>query len=160
MNSQLYNKSIPFPDEMRQHMATSMRSIGGSPQSGDGLKRNKELQEKKSISYQQLKRIKNYFDTYKGDFKDSEFILNGGFKMKSWVDMTLNQLRTNIKMSKQNRANAGETNQFISTHEKDDTNVRPSQTHKKTLERHANSLPSMPKINEEINRIKKLINGN
>jgi hypothetical protein len=71
MNSQLYNKSIPFPDEMRQHMATSMKSIGDNSQSGDGLKRNKELQEKKSISYQQLKRIKNYFDTYKGDFKDS-----------------------------------------------------------------------------------------
>lgn len=160
MNSKLYNKSIPFPDEMRQHMVTSRNMVGGSPQSGDGLKRNKELQEKKSLSYQQLKRIKNYFDTYNGDFKDSEFILNGGFKMKSWVDMTLNQLRNTIKMTQQNRANAGETNQFISTHEKDDTNVRPSQTHKKTLERHANSLPSYPKINEEINRIKTLINGN
>ena len=160
MNSKLYSKSIPFPDEMRQHMATSRGMVGGTPQSGDGLKRNKELQEKKSLSYQQLKRIKNYFDTYNGDFKDSEFILNGGFKMKSWVDMTLNQLRTTIKMTQQNRANAGETNQFISTHEKDDTNVRPSQTHKKTLERHANSLPSYPKINEEINRIKTLINGN
>lgn len=160
MNSKLYNKSIPFPDEMRQHMVTSRNMVGGSPQSGDGLKRNKELQEKKSLSYQQLKRIKNYFDTYNGDFKDSEFILNGGFKMKSWVDMTLNQLRNTIKMTQQNRANAGETNQFISTHEKDDTNVRPSQTHKKTLERHANSLPSYPKINEEINRIKNLINGN
>jgi hypothetical protein len=160
MNSKLYNKSIPFPDEMRQHMVTSRNMVGGSPQSGDGLKRNKELQEKKSLSYQQLKRIKNYFDTYNGDFKDSEFILNGGFKMKSWVDMTLNQLRNTIKMTQQNRANAGETNQFISTHEKDDTNVRPSQTHKKTLERHANSLPSYPKINEEINRIKILINGN
>ena len=160
MNSKLYNKSIPFPDEMRQHMVTSRNMVGGTPQSGDGLKRNKELQEKKSLSYQQLKRIKNYFDTYNGDFKDSEFILNGGFKMKSWVDMTLNQLRNTIKMTQQNRANAGETNQFISTHEKDDTNVRPSQTHKKTLERHANSLPSYPKINEEINRIKILINGN
>ena len=160
MNSKLYNKSIPLPDEKRQHMATSRNMVGGNPQSGDGLKRNKELQEKKSISYQQLKRIKNYFDTYNGDFKDSEFILNGGFKMKSWVDMTLNQLRTNIKMTQQNRANAGETNQFISTHKKDDTNVRPSQTHKKTLEKHANSLPSYPRINEEINRIKTLINGN
>ena len=160
MNSKLYNKSIPFPDEMRQHMLTSMRMIGGNPQSGEGIKRNKELQEKKSISYQQLKRIKNYFDTYKGDFKDSEFILNGGFKMKSWVDITLNQLRTTLKMSKQAKSDAGQSNQFLSTHEKDDTNVRPSQTHKNTLEKHANSLPSFPKINEEINRIKNLINGN
>ena len=31
---------------MRQHMATSRNMVGGNPQSGDGLKRNKELQEK------------------------------------------------------------------------------------------------------------------
>ena len=46
--------------------------------------------------------FERYIFYYKGDFKDSEFILNGGFKMKSWVDLTLNQLRTTIKMSKQN----------------------------------------------------------
>jgi hypothetical protein len=57
-------------------------------------------------------------------------------------------------MTQANRTAAGETNQYIDTHEKDDTNVRPSQTHKKATERHASSIP---KLTEEINKIKKLI---
>ena len=160
MNSKLYNRPIPLPPEMKQHLMMCMNSVGQIPQDSQGYKRNKELQGKNTISYTQMKRIKSYFDNYKGDFKDAEFILNGGLKMKYWVEQTLNQMRANIKMTQTNRTNAGESNQFIDSHEKYDTNVRPSQTHKKTLERHANSLPSFPKINEEINRIKNLINGN
>jgi hypothetical protein len=131
-----------------------MNYVGDVPKDSEGYKRNKDLQEKNTISYTQMKRIKGYFDNYKGDFKDAEFILNGGLKMKYWVDQTLNQLRTNIKMTQANRTAAGETNQYIDTHEKDDTNVRPSQTHKKATERHASSIP---KLTEEINKIKKLI---
>ena len=113
MNSELYGKPIPFPDDMKQHMTMCMSSVGSIPQDSEGYKRNKELQMKNTITYTQMKRIKNYFDNYKGDYKDSEFILNGGLKMKYWVDQTLNQMRANIKMTKTNRANAGETNQFI-----------------------------------------------
>lgn len=154
MNSELYGKPIPFPDEMKQHLTMCMNSIKSIPQNSEGYKRNKDLQTKNTISYAQMKRIKNYFDNYKGDYKDAEFILNGGLKMKYWIEQTLNQLRANIKMSKTNRTNAGETNQFIDTHEKDDTNVRPSQTHKKTSQRHATSIP---RITEELNKIKRLI---
>lgn len=154
MNSELYGKPIPFPDDMKQHLTMCMNSVGSIPQDSEGYKRNKDLQMKNTITYTQMKRIKGYFDNYKGDYKDSEFILNGGLKMKYWVDQTLNQMRANIKMTKANRANAGETNQFIADHKKDDTNVRPSQTHKKTSERHATSIP---KITEEINKIKMLI---
>jgi hypothetical protein len=63
-----------------------------------------------------MKRIKNYFDNYKGDYKDVEFILNGGLKMKYWIDQTLNQMRANIKMTKTNRANAEkQTNSLVIT---------------------------------------------
>jgi len=139
---------------MKQHLLMCMNYVGDVPKDSEGYKRNKDLQEKNTISYTQMKRIKGYFDNYKGDFKDAEFILNGGLKMKYWVDQTLNQLRTNIKMTQANRTAAGETNQYIDTHEIDDTNVRPSQTHKKATERHASSIP---KLTEEINKIKKLI---
>ena len=154
MNSKLYNRPIPFPPEMKQHLTMCMNSVGQIPQDSQGYKRNKELQGKNTISYTQMKRIKSYFDNYKGDFKDAEFILNGGLKMKYWVEQTLNQMRANFKMTQTNRTNAGESNQFIDSHEKDDNNVRPSQTHKKATERHASSIP---KITEEINKIKKLI---
>ena len=103
-----------------------------------------------------IKGIKNYFDNYKGDVESPEFVLNGGQKMKAWVDLQLNQMRANIKMTKMNRTNAGETNQFIDDHEKEGI-IRPSQTHRKTVERHATSIPKFPKITEEINKIKKLI---
>ena len=67
--------------------------------------------------------------------------------MKAWVDLQLNQMRANIKMTKMNRTNAGETNQFIDDHEKEGI-IRPSQTHRKTVERHATTIPKFPKINE------------
>ena len=155
MNSKLYSQKIPFPYEMKQHLAMCLNSIGDIPKDSEGYKRNKDLQEKNTISYSQLKRIKNYFDSYRGNNEDAEFILNGGFKMKYWIEQTLNQMRLNIKMPQKHRADAGESNQFITTHDKDDSNVRPSQTHKKRLERHASSIP---RITEEINKIKKLIN--
>lgn len=156
MNSNLYDKNVTFPEDMRQHLQLSMDSVGIIPQDSEGYKRNKELQGKSTISYPQLKRIKNYFDNYKGDVESPEFVLNGGQKMKAWVDLQLNQMRANIKMTKMNRTNAGETNQFIDNHEKEGI-IRPSQTHRKTVERHATSIPKFPKITEEINKIKKLI---
>jgi hypothetical protein len=148
--------NVTFPEDMQQHLQISMDSVGIIPQDSEGYKRNKELQGKSTVSYSQLKRIKNYFDNYKGDVNSPEFVLNGGLKMKAWVDLQLNQMRANIKMTKMNRTNAGETNQFIDNHEKEGI-IRPSQTHRKTVERHATSIPKFPKITEEINKIKKLI---
>jgi hypothetical protein len=46
------------------------------------------------VTYQQLGRIKNWFDNYEGDGTDAPFILNGADYMKNWVDKTMGDLRS------------------------------------------------------------------
>ena len=52
----------------------------------EGYNRNKELQNQKFITYKQLKRIKNFFDNFKGNQKEPSFILNGGVEIKNWEE--------------------------------------------------------------------------
>ena len=86
MNKDLYDKEIEIPGHIRKHLKKSFSSVGEVEENTEGLKRNKELQDKKFIGYKQLKRIKNFFDNFKGNQKDKEFILNGGHIMKNFVN--------------------------------------------------------------------------
>lgn len=121
----------------------------------EGYKRNLELQDKNYITYKQLKRIKNFFDNFNGNHKDQSFILNGGHKMKNWVDYELDFMRRNPKMTKRNKMETGMQNQFIKSHEKKDfTNVRPSQKHKSTIQKYDVAVTeSLRRINELISKI-------
>jgi len=85
VNKDLYNKKVKVPDEIREHMRNSFSSVS-SESNDEGHKRNKELQDSEEITYQQLKRIKNYFDNFKGDVQEKSYILNGGDYMKKWED--------------------------------------------------------------------------
>ena len=49
-----------------------------------------------------LERIKNFFDNFKGNHKDPEYILNGGVIMRNWVNDELRKMRDTIKNNKQN----------------------------------------------------------
>lgn len=152
MNSGLYNKRIKFPEEMKEYMKQTSSSIQNADQYTEGFKRNQELQNQNSISYQQLKRIKNFFDSFKGDPRDASYILNGGEKMKGWVDGALRFLRDSLYNTKHNKSEAGMENQHIKNHEKNGGEVRPSKRHKKTSEKHDTAIA------ESIERINQLIN--
>ena len=130
MNKDLYNKKIKVPNEIREHMRNSFSSVS-SESKDEGHKRNKELQDSEEITYQQLKRIKNYFDGYNGDVQEKSYVLNGGDYMKNWVNETLRFLRDDIYNVKKNRQEAGLPNQFNKTHQKDDliSMNRPSKSH-------------------------------
>ena len=118
----------------------------------EGYNRNKELQSQKFITYKQLKRIKNFFDNFKGNHKEPSFILNGGVEIKNWVNDELRKMRDYIKNTKTNKKDTGMMNQFIDPHEKKDfTNVRPSQEHLKTVDKYT------PSVNESVRRINELI---
>ena len=78
MNSKLYGKHFVIPDDIRNHLVTMYQTHGNAGQGGDGFERNRQFQNAKSLSYQQAKRIKNFFDTYKGDQNSPEYHLNGG----------------------------------------------------------------------------------
>jgi len=155
MNKQLYDKEIELPRELRRHLETSISKLKDIDKTDEGYKRNQELQTKKFISYKQLKRIKNFFDNFKGSQKENSFILNGGVPMKNWVNNELRKMRENPKMTKTNKMNAGMENQFIKPHEKKDfTNVRPSQEHKSTLKKYNSAVTeSLRRINELISKI-------
>lgn len=150
MNKDLYNKKVKIPDEIREHMRNSFNSVT-SETNDEGHKRNKELQNSQEITYQQLKRIKNFFDGFKGDIQEKSYILNGGDYMKNWVNETLRFLRDDIYNTKKNKSEAGLTNQFNQTHEKSDLSSmnRSSKSH--------NKINSDIKITETLKRINDLM---
>lgn len=121
----------------------------------EGYNRNKELQNQKFITYKQLKRIKNFFDNFKGNQNEPSFVLNGGVEIKNWVNDELRKMRDYLKNTKTNKMNAGMMNQFIDPHEKKDfTNVRPSQEHSKTIDKYnAAVTESLMRINELISKL-------
>ena len=126
--------------------------VKNADENTEGYNRNKELQSQKFITYKQLKRIKNFFDSFKGNQKEPSFILNGGAEIKNWVNDELRKMRDYVKNTKTNKMNAGMMNQFIDPHKKKDfTNVRPSQEHLKTVDKYT------PSVNESVKRINELI---
>jgi hypothetical protein len=94
VNSNLYGKTIELPKEIVEYLGTCFDYVPNSDPSIEGHKRNIELRDTGYVTYQQLGRIKNWFDNYSGDGKDAPFILNGAEYMKNWVDNTLRGLRT------------------------------------------------------------------
>lgn len=154
MNKDIYNHKIVFPDNMREHMRVSHHKAKGADKHGEGYKRNQDLQSQKSITYKQLKRIKNFFDNFKGKQTDHDFILNGGVEMKNWVNNELRRMREGIHMTKHNKSETGMQNQHIKTHSKDGIDVRPSKEHSKTVDKYnAAVTESLKRINELISKI-------
>ena len=93
MNSNLYNKTIELPKEVLEYLQTCFDYIPNSDSTIEGHKRNEELRDTGYVTYQQLGRIKNWFDNYDGDGTDAPYILNGADYMKNWVESTIQDLR-------------------------------------------------------------------
>jgi hypothetical protein len=131
----------------------------------EGYERAKGILETKKIGYGQMKRIKNWFDSFEGDWEDEEFKLNGGSTMKNWVNNQLDTATNAIKNIKDAQKDTNPNNTFIKPHEKDNSKIK----YKSTF-----SIPNLAKdvsgqisrgkpiyeplgMNEEIERIKNLI---
>lgn len=155
MNKDLYNEKVHFPEDKRKHLKKCFSQIKGADENTEGFKRNKELQNAEFIGYKQLKRIKNFFDGFKGKQNDPSFILNGGVEMKNWVNDELRKMREYGHMTKKNKMDAGMQNQFIKPHEKKNfTNVRPSKEHSKTVDKYnAAVTESLRRINEIMSKL-------
>jgi hypothetical protein len=158
VNKDLYNSAkgeIEFPKDKQEHMKKCFHMVKGADENTEGYKRNKELQSQKFIDYKQLKRIKNFFDGFKGNQKDPSFILNGGVIIKNWVNDELRKMRDFTKMTKRNKMDTGMQNQFIKPHEKKVFhNVRPSQEHSKTVDKYnAAVTESLKRINEIMSKV-------
>jgi hypothetical protein len=95
VNSSLYGKNIQIPDKVLEYLETCFDQVQNSDPSIEGHKRNEELRNTGYATYQQLGRIKHWFDNYEGDKTDAPFILNGADYMSSWVNNTIDHLRKN-----------------------------------------------------------------
>jgi hypothetical protein len=93
VNSNLYNKTIELPKEVKEYLLVCFDEIPNSDSSIEGHKRNEDLRNTGYVTYQQLGRIKNWFDNYDGDGTDAPYILNGADYMKNWVETTIQDLR-------------------------------------------------------------------
>lgn len=94
MNKDLYNKTIELPKEIVEYLETCFDHLPNSDSNTEGHNRNQELRNSGYVTYQQLGRIKNWFDNYDGDGTDAPYILNGADYMRDWVNNTLNGMRS------------------------------------------------------------------
>jgi hypothetical protein len=158
VNKDLYNNpkgEIEFPKDKQEHMKKCFYMVKGANENVEGFKRNQELQTKNYIDYKQLKRIKNFFDNFKGNHNEPSFVLNGGVIMKNWVNDVLRKMRQGLDLTKRNKADTGMQNQYLKPHEKKDfTNVRASQKHASTLQKYDSAVTeSLKRINELISKL-------
>jgi hypothetical protein len=155
MNKDLYGNKVELPEDVVGYLKQCFDSAHGADDSTEGYRRNKDLRNSKSVTYQQLKRMKNFFDNFNGNDNDLPFILNGGHYVKKWVDNTLGNMRDDVSMSKDIRS-VVLPNQYNDEHKKDNiTNLnRPSKSHSTNTEKFNVEIPeSLKRINELIKKI-------
>lgn len=125
-NSQLKGEKFFLPDGIRRHLEDTLGMRRWNKKS-QGYRRINTILQNGNITYEDLKRIKNFFDTYAGTPKSDEYLLNGGEAMRTWVDNTLASATKSIKDFKTAKKKAGISNSFKRPHEKD-RQTKPKET--------------------------------
>jgi hypothetical protein len=155
MNKDLYGNTVQLPEDVVEYLQQCFDSANTDDSTIEGFKRNQELRDSRETTYQQLKRMKNWFDNFNGLENDLPFILNGGHYVKNWVNNTLGGMRNNVYMGKKAKSEVL-PNQFIQTHTKDNLNTmnRQSKSHSSTTgEINKDITESLKRINELIKKI-------
>ena len=155
MNKDLYGNTVQLPEDVVEYLQQCFDSANTDDSTIEGFKRNQELRDSREATYQQLKRMKNWFDNFNGLENDLPFILNGGHYVKNWVNDTLGGMRNNVYMGKKAKSEVL-PNQFIQTHTKDNLNTmnRQSKSHSSTTgEINKDITESLKRINELIKKI-------
>lgn len=150
MNSSLYGKQIKVPQELISLLKEKQKLGAGKSKEElsqtQGWKRNLDLVKKGMLTFQNLERIQNWFKTNPKEGLSYE--LHGGKDMERWVIDILQSMRKKDKKSFD-----------IQKYTKPDTDLNPivPNASDNTHQSHFKQL-APENINEEINRIKKLIN--
>jgi 8-oxo-dGTP diphosphatase len=96
-NSQLLDKTYKIPPDVIKYIG---RVLVYTP-NGEGVKRAKYLLKNGSITYQEMKRLKNFLDNFSVTPENQmQYYLAGGDLMKSFIDRTLNADRNAVEQSK------------------------------------------------------------
>ncbi len=155
MNKDLYGNTVQLPEDVVEYLQQCFDSANTDDSTIEGFKRNQELRDSRETTYQQLKRMKNWFDNFNGLENDLPFILNGGHYVKNWVNDTLGGMRNNVYMGKKSKSEVL-PNQYIKPHEKDGmiSMNRPSQSHNSSINKFDTAITeSLKRINELMKKI-------
>lgn len=99
-NQYLKDKQFRIPPDVLKGIQTALVSN----QQGDGVKRAKFLLKNGYLTYQAMKRLKNFFDYFNPQTSDkNQYYLAGGQPMKVFIETTLNQERAGVQRSKNAR---------------------------------------------------------
>ncbi len=120
-NKDLYGNNYTVPNNVISSINNEI-SRNKNNKSLKGYKRAQNIVNDKSMTYSMLKRMKNFFDGFKGSTSNSEYLINGGEKMKTWVNGTLDKSRGDVNRQKKIKADSGMKNQYKKTHTKDREN--------------------------------------
>lgn len=94
-NSELYGNEYKIPENVLNYVYKATVRYPNN----NGIKRAKHLLYNGKITYQSLKRLKNFF--YNGNYDQAQYDLAGGDLMKKFVDSTLSRDRDNVERSKE-----------------------------------------------------------
>lgn len=109
-HNELDGRTVYLPRELVKHLSQVLAHYGEYKDT-DGYKRlmhilNPQYNDKSGesivdnrphIEYGELRRIKHFFDNYKGKIGDSVYELNGGAQLRSWVEDMLSGMRNGAK---------------------------------------------------------------
>lgn len=96
MNSKLYDKKYKLPEDVLKYIQAALTK---SPR-GDGVRRAKFILRNGEITYQAMKRLKNFFDNFDVNGDRTQYDLAGGEPMKNFIEISLNQDRAGVERSK------------------------------------------------------------
>jgi len=99
MNSELYDKIYKLPEDVLNHI----RRVLTHYPNGDGVRRAKFMLKNGEVTYQVLKRLKNFFDNFQESDERSQYELAGGDLMKDFVNNSLNRDRSGEDRSRDSR---------------------------------------------------------
>ncbi len=96
-NQELYDKTYKIPPDVLKYIQTTLVS---NP-NGDGVKRAKFILKNGNITYQDMKRLKNFFDYFNPNVNSNvQYALAGGNLMKAFIETTLASDRNAVDQSK------------------------------------------------------------
>lgn len=97
MNSQLYGNTYEIPEHLLKRINAKIMTTP----SKKGVKRAKNILKTKALTYQQMKRIKNFYDHMNNEDDMVQFELIGGEPMKKFIEKTLMSERTRTANSRE-----------------------------------------------------------
>lgn len=104
------NRTWHIPDELYSTLQTNASNYTGD-KNASGWDRVNNLLNQREVSYDEMRRLKNFFDK-KAQKEPEHYNLIGGNKMQQWVDNSLKTFRTSVSSDKKNRSSMGQNNVY------------------------------------------------